>query len=211
MGQPTDNAWERIRGCERRTLTELFASDAQRVEKLSARLEWGDEEEPGGALFDWSKTHLDDELLAAFEALAEAQGFAAKRAALLAGERVNTSEDRAAEHTAQRGIGSEAAVEEASALHQRMHILVDAIHRGTFGEIGDQRLTVMAAITFADAVHDTDRRIGDLERRIAELEAARSEADRAGGAAETALAGVIEDAAGRIEATARRLAAEPPR
>jgi len=135
VGQPADNAWERIRGCERRTLVELFAADAQRVGKLSARLEWGDEEEPGGALFDWSKTHLDDELLTAFEALAEAQGFAAKRAALLAGERVNTSEDRAAEHTAQRGLGSTASVEEASALHQRMHILVDAIHRGTFGEI----------------------------------------------------------------------------
>ncbi len=34
-----------------------------RVGKLSARLEWGSEEEPAGALFDWSKTHLDDALL----------------------------------------------------------------------------------------------------------------------------------------------------
>jgi glucose-6-phosphate isomerase len=130
-----DNAWDRITTCERRTLTELFAADGERVAKLSARLDWGDEEEPGGALFDWSKTHLDDALLDAFEALADASDFVGKRAALLAGERVNVTEDRAAEHTAQRGLGAEASVEEAEALHQRMHILVDAIHRGTFGEI----------------------------------------------------------------------------
>ena len=135
VGQPWDNAWDRIKACERRTLTELFAADGDRVGKLSARLEWGDEDEPIGALFDWSKTHLDDALLDAFEALAEARDFAGKRAALLAGERVNVTEDRAAEHTAQRGTGADASVEEADALHQRMHILVDAIHRGTFGEI----------------------------------------------------------------------------
>ncbi len=58
-----------------------------------------------------------------------------KRTKLLTGERVNTTEDRAAEHTAQRGIGAEGSVEEADALHQRMHILVDAIHRGALGEI----------------------------------------------------------------------------
>ena len=135
VGQPWDNAWDRIKACERRTLTELFAADGDRVGKLSARLEWGDEHEPIGALFDWSKTHLDDALLDAFEALAEARDFAGKRAALLVGERVNVTEDRAAEHTAQRGTGADASVEEADALHQRMHILVDAIHRGTFGEI----------------------------------------------------------------------------
>ena len=135
MSDPVATAWQRIEACERQTLDALFAGDPERVAKLSARLDWGTEDEPGGALFDWSKTHLDDALLDAFEALAEASGFADKRAALLAGERVNTTEDRAAEHTAQRGLGSDASVEEAEALHQRMQILVEAIHQGTFGDV----------------------------------------------------------------------------
>ncbi|MFA9200770.1 MAG: glucose-6-phosphate isomerase [Cypionkella sp.] len=118
-----------------RTLAELFADDPERVGKLATRLEWGGDDAPGGALFDWSKTHLDDALLSSFEALAEAQDFTGKRAALLAGERVNASEGRAAEHTAQRGVGSEAAVEEAAALHQRMHMLVEAIHGGALGPV----------------------------------------------------------------------------
>ncbi len=135
VSDAAETAWQRIEACERRTLGELFAGDPARVAKLSARLDWGTGDEPGGALFDWSKTHLDDCLLDAFEQLAEASGFAAKRAALFAGERVNTTEDRAAEHTAQRGLGAEASVEEADALHQRMQILVDAVHRGTLGEV----------------------------------------------------------------------------
>jgi glucose-6-phosphate isomerase len=130
-----ESAWKRIEACERRPLGDLFAADARRVEKLSARLDWGAEDEPGGVLFDWSKTHLDEPTLDAFEQLAEATGFNGKRAALFAGERVNTTENRAAEHTAQRGSGSPAAVEEASALHERMQILVDAIHSGAMGEV----------------------------------------------------------------------------
>jgi glucose-6-phosphate isomerase len=135
VSDPVSAAWTRIEACERRTLGELFAADGDRVGTLSARLEWGAEGEARGALFDWSKTHLDDQLIDAFEDLAEARDFSGRRAALLSGARVNVTEDRAAEHTAQRGIGAEAAVEEAAALHQRMHLLVDAIHRGALGEV----------------------------------------------------------------------------
>ncbi|GGD94963.1 glucose-6-phosphate isomerase [Tsuneonella deserti] len=131
MSEAAGAAWQKIEGCPRQTLGALFDADPARVEKFSGRLEW----EGGGALFDWSKTHLDDALLSAFEALAEASEFTRKRDALFAGERVNVTEDRAADHAAQRGTGSEAAVEEAEALHQRMHILVDAIHRGALGEV----------------------------------------------------------------------------
>src|SRR5690606_7288635 len=81
------------------------------------------------------KTHLEEDLLAGFEALAEARGFAAQRAALLGGEKINVTEGRAAEHTAQRGVGSEASVEEAAALHARMRLLVEAIHGGALGEV----------------------------------------------------------------------------
>ena len=135
MSDRLSDVWSVITSCGHTPLADLFAADPERVSKLSARLEWGDQGEPGGALFDWSKTHLDDALLHAFEALAEAQDFAGKRAALFAGERVNVTEDRPAEHTAQRGVGSETAVEEAAALHQRMLMLVEAIHGGALGPV----------------------------------------------------------------------------
>lgn len=134
MADAVHAAWDKLRGLPIRTLAELFA-DPARVEKLSARLQWGEGETAGGVLFDWSKTHLDDALLDAFEDLADACDFAGKRAALLSGARINVTEGRAAEHTAQRGIGAEASVEEAAALHARMRMLVEAIHEGALGEV----------------------------------------------------------------------------
>ncbi|WP_095013161.1 glucose-6-phosphate isomerase [Tsuneonella mangrovi] len=135
MTDPVAAAWQAIEDAPRRTLQELFAADAARVGKLSTRLEWGEDEFAGGMLLDWSKTHLDDDLLAGFEALADACGFFEKRAALLTGEKVNVTEGRAAEHTAQRGVGADASVEEAAALHARMQMLVEAIHGGALGQI----------------------------------------------------------------------------
>ncbi|MEO1969837.1 MAG: glucose-6-phosphate isomerase [Sphingomonadaceae bacterium] len=143
------SAWKRIEDFERPTLGELFSArrdggegehepaDSDRVAMLSGRIEWGspDDGTSGGILFDWSKTHLDTALLSAFEELAEARDFVAKREALLAGDIVNVTEGRSATHTAQRGTGSDADVEEASALHQRMKLLVEAIHGGALGEI----------------------------------------------------------------------------
>ncbi len=131
---PSENraaAWDRLKQIEPRRLEELFAADPERVAKLSTRLEWGE----GAAQFDWSKTHLDDDLLDGFEALAEAADFAGQRARLFAGEVVNPTENRAAEHSALRGVGNDASVEEAMALLQRMKLLVDAIHDGALGEV----------------------------------------------------------------------------
>jgi glucose-6-phosphate isomerase len=123
-------AWKRLKaGSE--TLAELFAADPDRTGKLSARFEL----EQGGVLFDWSKTHLTDALLAGFEALAEAAGFPEMRRRLFAGEVVNPTENRAAEHTALRGVGKAASVEEAAALRERMKLLVQAIHEGALGEV----------------------------------------------------------------------------
>ncbi|MHA6317591.1 glucose-6-phosphate isomerase [Altererythrobacter sp. CAU 1778] len=122
------------------TLEQLFAKDSDRVAKLSGRIGWGqagdDAAVPANSiLFDWSKTHLDDDLLADFEALAGAMDFAGKRDQLLGGEAINVTEGRAATHTAQRGVGSATDVEEAQALHQRMRLLVEAIHDGAMGEV----------------------------------------------------------------------------
>ena len=42
-------------------------------------------------------------------------------------------------------------------------------HRQTFGAIGDQRITIMAAITIADDLAEAGRRIASLEQELAAL------------------------------------------
>jgi glucose-6-phosphate isomerase len=122
--------WTALEALPRPSLGELFG-DGERVAALSGSLELAD----GAIRFDWSKTHLDAEVIAALEAIAAHADFAGKRAALFAGEAVNTSEGRSATHTAQRGVGDPADVEEAQALHERMKLLVEAIHEGLLGEV----------------------------------------------------------------------------
>lgn len=132
MNETVQAVWDRLALDESPPLARLFAADPGRLAMLSARL---DLPQGAGVLFDWSKTHLTRELLSGFEALADAAGFADARAALFAGGIVNPTEGRAAEHTAQRGQGRDTSVEEAAALHQRMRMLVEAIHQGALGEI----------------------------------------------------------------------------
>lgn len=131
MSEARAQAWARLAGHEGAALEALFAADPGRVAKLSGRIEL----EQGGMAFDWSKTHLTDALLADFHKLAEAAGFDAMRRRLFAGEEVNPSEGRAAEHSALRGVGRDASVEEAAALRARMRMLVEAIHEGVLGEV----------------------------------------------------------------------------
>lgn len=131
MGDGVKAAWNKLAGLPKPSLAELFAADPARLQKLSERLEL-----PGGGIvFDWSKTHLDDAHLDAFTALANDADFAGRRAALFDGAIVNITEGRAAEHTAQRGLGSESSVEEAMRLHVRMRALAEAIHAGALGEV----------------------------------------------------------------------------
>ena len=126
--------WTRLADLPRPTLGELFADGGEtRVAALSARLELG--EGRGGMLLDWSKTHLDAAVIAAFEELAATMNFAGMRSKLFAGEIVNPTEGRAADHATLRGVGDSAKVEEAAALIDRMGMLVEAIHGGAFGEI----------------------------------------------------------------------------
>ena len=135
MSDQIASAWNHLNSLPQRKLEELFASDKARVDTLSGRIEWDAEEGSAGILFDWSKTHLDADLIAGFEALADACGFAEARAKLLGGEVVNVTEGRAATHSAMRGIGDDADVEESEALLARMGMLVEAIHGGAFGEV----------------------------------------------------------------------------
>ncbi|MEO6248882.1 MAG: glucose-6-phosphate isomerase [Sphingomicrobium sp.] len=123
----TSDLWSPIMGHKPQALTSLFDADPGRLERLSLTL--------GGMYFDWSKTVLDEALLRTFEALAEAQGFAAKREALFTGAVVNPSEGRSAGHLAERGSGTAPDNDLAAHSHQRMRALVDAIEAGAFGDV----------------------------------------------------------------------------
>ena len=135
--------WARLDNLPRPTLGELFSTqrdggeggsepgNEERVSNLSGRIELDE----GGILFDWSKTHLDSAVISAFQALAETMDFAGMRKKLFAGEIVNPTEGRAADHGTLRGTGDEVKVEEAMALIDRMGMLVEAIHQGALGEI----------------------------------------------------------------------------
>ncbi|MCX9148268.1 glucose-6-phosphate isomerase [Erythrobacter sp. WG] len=129
---------EQLRGLPQARLADLFAADPARAEAMTRRITWP--VEPGsdaetGLLIDFAKTHLSGEALTAFEALAEASGFAAARAELFGGGIVNVTEGRAATHGALRGSGTAPQVEEAEALLARMGMLVEAIHEGALGEV----------------------------------------------------------------------------
>jgi glucose-6-phosphate isomerase len=123
----TNRAWAAIEAAARPTLTRLFAQDEGRVAALAI--------EECGIRFDFSKTHLDGRLLAAFADLAQIRDLAGAREALFAGRAVNPTEGRAAEHSAERGQGAPESVARASALHARMRALIDAIEADAFGPI----------------------------------------------------------------------------
>ena len=77
--------------------------------------------------------------------------------------------------------------------------------RRKFGEIGDTRLTVMAALMVADELTEALRRLRRLEEEIAGLQDARVvSADRAK-AASAAVVNAFNSAAERIEGLTRKL------
>ncbi|MBR0755950.1 cell division protein ZapA [Bradyrhizobium jicamae] len=77
--------------------------------------------------------------------------------------------------------------------------------RGKFGEIGDARLTVMAALTACDELLDAGNRIRTLEEELETLRSARvAAADRAR-QTQVAVSAALNAAAERIERTTQTL------
>jgi cell division protein ZapA len=77
--------------------------------------------------------------------------------------------------------------------------------RTKFGEIGDTRLTVMAALTIADALSETGARIKRLEDEVAAIQDARAlDAERAK-TVQAAVAAALSAAAERIESITKKL------
>ena len=108
-------------------LSELFAADPDRLANLSLTEQ--------DIYFDFSKTHLTPELIANFVGIAKAMGLDARRDDLFGGRIANPTENRAAEHTAERGEGAPDSVALAKQLHGRMRALIEAIEAGALGDI----------------------------------------------------------------------------
>ena len=77
--------------------------------------------------------------------------------------------------------------------------------RGKFGEIGDARLIVMAALTVCDELLDAVNRIRSLEEELATLRDVRASAADRAKATQTAVANALNAAAERIEKTTQVL------
>ena len=74
--------------------------------------------------------------------------------------------------------------------------------RKSFGEIGDQRLTVMAGIMVVDELSELERKIRVLEQELATAREARMHALEHLNRNEASVIGRIDEAARRIEALA---------
>ena len=77
--------------------------------------------------------------------------------------------------------------------------------RGKFGEIGDARLTVMAALTVCDELLDAGQHVRKLEEEVESLRNVRNAATDRARATQTAVAKALNAAAERIEKTTQVL------
>jgi cell division protein ZapA len=77
--------------------------------------------------------------------------------------------------------------------------------RGKFGEIGDARLIVMAALTVCDELFDAGQRIRGLEEELTTLRDVRAAAADRARLTQIAVANALNSAADRIEKTTQVL------
>jgi len=77
--------------------------------------------------------------------------------------------------------------------------------RGKFGEIGDARLTVMAALTACDELFDATARVRALEEELEQTRSHRAVAVDRARVTQVAVANALNAAADRIEKTTQML------
>lgn len=77
--------------------------------------------------------------------------------------------------------------------------------RGKFGEIGDARLTVMAALTVCDELLDANSRLHTMEQELETARNMRAAAVDRARLTQTAVANALNSAADRIEKTTQVL------
>jgi cell division protein ZapA len=74
-----------------------------------------------------------------------------------------------------------------------------------FGEIGDTRLTVMAAITLADELAEANKKLKAIEPELAAMQEVRAQSADRTKATQAAVAAALNAAAERIERMAKQL------
>lgn len=77
--------------------------------------------------------------------------------------------------------------------------------RGSFGEIGDNRLTVMAGVKVMDELSETQRQLKKIEAEVQDLRDARDAVMRQFEDAEMGLASALVVCAEKVEAVAREM------
>jgi glucose-6-phosphate isomerase len=105
-------------------LRELFKSDPSRGTKFTA--------EALGIYLDFSKHRITDETLKLLLNLAEESGLTAKRDAMFAGEKINTTEGRAVLHVALRAPKGESIIVDGVNVVDEVHAVLD--HMSAFSE-----------------------------------------------------------------------------
>lgn len=85
--------------------------------------------------------------------------------------------------------------------------------REGFGDIGEQRITVMAALTLADEASIALRKLESVEAELVALRQKEAESRDAAAALEEKIAAALEDATARVERLSQELQSgggEPP-
>jgi cell division protein ZapA len=78
---------------------------------------------------------------------------------------------------------------------------------GAVGQVGDQKLLLMAAVLITDEFFDARARLDGHARKVGELSSAQAELHGRASKSEESAAQTLEDAAVRLEAIAARLKA----
>ncbi|WP_029076658.1 cell division protein ZapA [Kaistia adipata] len=89
-------------------------------------------------------------------------------------------------------------------LADRLNEIIEQL-RQSFGEIGDQRLTVMAALTMGDELAESRRQARRLEAELAAMNETKTAVIKRFEDSEAGMARAIEQAAIRLESLAEKL------
>ncbi|MBW8884622.1 MAG: glucose-6-phosphate isomerase [Planctomycetia bacterium] len=118
---PSRPAWKELTAhCEKIKplhLRQLFADNPQRGTKLVL--------DAVGIYFDYSKNRVTDETLRLLLRLTDESGLAARKAAMFAGERINTTENRPVLHVALRAPRSASIVVDGENVVPKVHVVLD--------------------------------------------------------------------------------------
>jgi glucose-6-phosphate isomerase len=141
-------AWARLRGLADEFAPDLrawFADDPGRVERLTFTA--------GDLHVDLSKGLVDDQVLAALLALADEVGLVGRRDAMLRGDHVNVTEDRAVLHTALRlpadaslAVDGQDVVGDVHEVLDRVYAFAERVRSGEWTGVTGQRIRTVVNI-----------------------------------------------------------------